>query len=642
MDDIVVTSSRRETSLAESPERTEVLSGSELKSSHARDLQEALKGLSGVTFAPIRGGDGLAVSLQGLKENHTLILMNGIPLTNALQDFDLSQIPIAEVERVEVVKGASSALYGSGAMGGVVNIITKAPSKKTAAWLRSSWSHPMATKTSDSEFSPDLQTRISGTEGTLGYTLTGSFRQLSNYDFDSSTLAQDGKRGVRYHLEPHLIWNPTSREAWSLSSGFYVDQVTSDLADTNSSGVDTYQNRNEFFRRNTVLHYSNQLPGDSRIQSWLSAEGIASRQSSHDLRSTPYEDAVKKGDLQTYRAEIQWDQSLGKAQLFTAGLVGQHQYADVSNAFGSATGDAAETKDLDRKRNTTAEIYLQDEVKFFDGKFVVIPGTRLQWDPGFGTFVSPKIQTSTQLLNASASEAHWRTSIGRGYKVPSLTERYYALDHSAVSGYQVLGDPGLTPETSWSLQAGPEWRSKNGNWEVSSNFFWNRVSNLIDYRSVGVRAGLDTYQYQNIASVQTMGVESSMGWTSPWGIRLRGNYTFIRSTDLALDKLLPYRPIHRVGSEVGYQWGDVGPSMKLVWRYQGGEFIDSGNTLINEPWSTWDWKWDYAMSKSLGIFWGIDNLTDTRRKALTDRIIERTDRRPSEGRSIYFGLELKT
>ena len=122
----VVTGTRTERLLDDTPVRTEVVSREQLDTLHARNVAEALKTVPGLMLKDIHGKGGQEVWLQGLDADRVLILVNGRPVTASTgSSVDVSQLATADIERIEVVKGATSALYGSSAMGGVVNIITR-------------------------------------------------------------------------------------------------------------------------------------------------------------------------------------------------------------------------------------------------------------------------------------------------------------------------------------------------------------------------------------------------------------------------------------------------------------------------------------------------------------------------------------
>ncbi|MCA3207452.1 TonB-dependent receptor plug domain-containing protein, partial [Cupriavidus sp.] len=131
---VVVTGTRSEKTLDETPIRTEVVDRQEIERTHARTLKDALENVPGLQLREIHGKSGYEVTLQGMTSDQVLILIDGLPISASTgSTVDVSQYLLTEVDHVEVVKGASSAQYGSSAMGGVINVITRPVAKGFAA-----------------------------------------------------------------------------------------------------------------------------------------------------------------------------------------------------------------------------------------------------------------------------------------------------------------------------------------------------------------------------------------------------------------------------------------------------------------------------------------------------------------------------
>ncbi len=126
LDELVVTGTRTEETLFETPVRTEVVTSEELRRTHARNVREALASVPGVQLREVHGKSGYEVWMQGIQADRVLVLVDGLPMTATTGSaVDVSQLSILDVERIEVVKGAVSAQYGSAGIGGVVNVITR-------------------------------------------------------------------------------------------------------------------------------------------------------------------------------------------------------------------------------------------------------------------------------------------------------------------------------------------------------------------------------------------------------------------------------------------------------------------------------------------------------------------------------------
>src|SRR5680860_1164781 len=125
LDELVFTGTRSERTVLDTPVRTEVVTAREIEQTHARNLKEALTNVPGLQLREIHGKPGYEVWLQGIDADRVLVLVDGMPLSATTGSaIDVSQLAVLDIERIEVVKGAVSAQYGSAAMGGVVNVIT--------------------------------------------------------------------------------------------------------------------------------------------------------------------------------------------------------------------------------------------------------------------------------------------------------------------------------------------------------------------------------------------------------------------------------------------------------------------------------------------------------------------------------------
>ena len=136
MDQVVVTATRTEKALVDVPVRTEVVTRDQIERSHAQDLKQALEAVPGLMLKRIHGKSGYSVWLQGMDSDRVLVLLNGEPVSASTgSSVDLTQISATEIERIEIIKGASSALYGSAAMGGVINVISRRKEKPVSLSL---------------------------------------------------------------------------------------------------------------------------------------------------------------------------------------------------------------------------------------------------------------------------------------------------------------------------------------------------------------------------------------------------------------------------------------------------------------------------------------------------------------------------
>ena len=223
---IVTTGTKTERKLLDVPVRTEVVTKQELERTHARDLAEGLKNVPGLMLKPIHGKSGQEVWLQGLNADRVLVLMDGRPVSASTgSSVDLSQIAMGDVDHIEIVKGAVSALYGSEAMGGVVNIITK-QSKKPF-----SYSFVLDTGTygdkNVGDTLNDKHLKVDLSKNTKGWhlRLTTDIRHKQGTDLDKSTWRFEGDAGSKANFSAEVGRTLASGTKISIKPTFYTEDL---------------------------------------------------------------------------------------------------------------------------------------------------------------------------------------------------------------------------------------------------------------------------------------------------------------------------------------------------------------------------------------------------------------------------------
>ncbi len=627
-DDIVVTGNPLPKTVDDSPIPTEIIRETELKKNHLRNLQQALELRPSSNFSNIRGQQQASgVSFQGMQPDHTLILVDGIPQNTSFLALDTEQFQLNDIERIEILKGASSALYGSAAMGGVINLITRKP-KKSFEYTLLQQVDPTRSIT---------RLKAGSRQENWSQEVSLQYNPLFNYDLDPSTYSFDGAQGYNLNVRPTAIYHPNTR--FSIEAGYVraENQWNFDLAETTADGLVPYFNRNRYLRNQWHLISDWRPSTNLQVKTLLSAETFNSRQSSRDFARTPFEDQVKSGSLETYRAEVQTSVTPSDFVVLTSGVVSQFQRLDVLTTTQSSPTEIASNKDIDQKSIRSLEGYLQADLIL--GNWEWIPGLRVQHDADFGSFIAPKLSVKWNAIDQGSFQTHLRASVGTGYKVPSMVERFYVLDHSANLGYQVLGNPNLDPESSLSLQVGPEFTWSRAS--VTINGFYHDVENLLVYVDQGNRNGIQTYQFANQARTASYGAETSL--QAKWlddTLSTQFAYTYLISRDRATNQDLIFRPRHVLTSQLRYQFYKQKADLIMQFRYQSDEPVSLDGSVRSPSWLRTDLKLNLELASDWVLFMGLDNLFDVHRTGRQDEIAPQIDRRPPLGRTVYIGLSL--
>lgn len=226
----VVTATRSEKALDETPVRTEVVTGEEIRRTNARTLRDALENVPGLQLREIHGKSGFEVSLQGLGSDHVLVLVDGLPLAASTgSTVDVSQYLLGEVEHIEVVKGASSAQYGSSAMGGVINIITRRIKPGLAGELvadAGTYGRQNHSGDAGDIGSAHGQFRIEGGGEQVQARLVVDSLDSAGFGTDPAAWTRQGDAVRREQAGGRLAWQPSARSELWLDGSAYREQAT--------------------------------------------------------------------------------------------------------------------------------------------------------------------------------------------------------------------------------------------------------------------------------------------------------------------------------------------------------------------------------------------------------------------------------
>jgi outer membrane receptor for ferrienterochelin and colicins len=639
LQEVVVTGTRTEKPLSEAPVRTEVVTREEIERTHARDLSQALEDVPGLLIRETHGKQGQEVWMQGFDSDRVLILINGERLTATTgSTVDLTQIGTANIERIEIVKGATSALYGSDAMGGVINVITRAPD------------HPFSlTAEVDGGSFGDANLDSAALDGALGAAharagvglhrtrwdaqLSADVRRSEGFDFDPSTYAVDGDEVTRWNVDTRLAVRPTSRVELSLTPSYLRESKERPFSVFVPGVGDSLRAYRDDVER---WHVSAAADIRTGARSRLTTTLVHDRMhddSAEDVVSSPQVDAERLAFLTLSRAEVQWDLPAGERNLLTMGASAGRQTLEQEQVRRGVTSTVVVQEIEPNATQDTYEGYVQDDATLASW-LEVLPGVRYQYDSDFGPFAAPKIN----VLIKVSSTLNVRFGYGKGYRAPNLKERFYFFDHSSL-GYMVIGNPDLEPERSDSFQAGVE-LSNGGSLRGDFNVFHNRIEDLIVTElnpAESAAAGLQIFDYQNVGHAVTQGAEASASW-QPWShVGVKAGYTYLWAKDTDSDTWLTQRPKHQVKAGVDLRHPDWGTGLNLRAIYQSEEFMDAENTQTSPGWTTVDAKVNQGISPTTTVFVGVDNIGDVHRDAGG---AASGDNRPPVGRFIYAGVRV--
>jgi outer membrane receptor for ferrienterochelin and colicins len=632
---LVVTGTKTERALVDSPVRIEVVTAQEIETIHARDLAEALQNVPGVVLKPIHGKSGQEVWLQGFDADRVLVLIDGKPVSASTgSSVDVTQISVADVAHIEIVKGSVSALYGSEAMGGVINVITKHPKLGTSYKVTLDSGTYGDQNVSDDPFNDHhANFFVSHNTGTWFAQLMTDLRYKQGTDLDDYTWDFEGDAGNKTNVSGQLGYRFENGAELILAPSYYHEDINKNFSSYIPGVGDVKKEKLEEVNRKSInISFDSPVFEQGKLSAWYMHENFTDN-THQDILITDQIDQSRIGESEFNKGEVQFDHPLGENQLLTFGIVGMKN--SLLQTQTKRTNDEVIVIDeiQGEKTRTSIELYAQDDI-FIGDEFEILPGIRYQNDSDFGSYTAPKINLMYE-PNSLQQQVKFRVGVGSGYRVPTLKERHYIFDHSALD-YMVIGNPDLTPETSTSIQLGAEY-NPDGNFHADMNFFYNNIKNLISTElndQESVVTGLSIYEYNNIGKARTQGVDITSAYEFTHSLSSNISYTYLDALNLEIDKQLTQRSKHQAKFKVNYKVLPIKSLFSLYGNYQSEQFVDAKNLTSSPAYSTFDFKVNTDLTNSLKLFMGIDNLLDTTR----DIPVTGNDFRPENGRFIYLGV----
>lgn len=587
--DIVVTGARVEETRERALSTTEVIRRKEIEQSGARDVAELLETRGGLLIA--RSFRGSELQLRGLDSQYTLILVDGERVPGQIDGVtDLSRYGTQNIERVEIVRGPGSALYGSDAIGGVINIITRESKRDFEAQGLASY----------------------GTHGVLDFAGSVAGRPVEPFglqltaDFHHEDATRRAGQTATA-LSARDQWTAGARAAYELDDNNTL-VVRSHYLRTNFEGVDSGAGGALFDRtqlQEQLLASFQQRMKRGRFR--LESHGSYSQfrdQYLLDQRGANvldrYEDNREHlGQLGTL-LHAEWSEqqrtTLGAEQLFQ----------DLQSARLSRPG-----------HRYRLAAFVQHTWRVFSERhgmheLEIAPGVRVDADAQFGTRVSPKLQLRYRVLEC----LELRASYGRGFRAPTFQEQLLRFENAS-AGYVVLGNPKLSAENSDGFDAGV--RLWNERFELNVTFFRNDLRNMITYVSRQSTAGGMEFVYDNLTSAWTMGVESSASVRAGEWLSATLSYAYTATWDGENQRKLEGNPPQRAAAYLQLthpSWGIV-----LVARgslsigrtfYVSDAGLDAMNTaeraVVPKPLTQLSLRAAKEFGRALELFAGVDNL----------------------------------
>ena len=600
-DEVVVTASRTKQEVRESPSSIEVITREDIDKMGAETLAQALQLALGIDTQE-NAMVGNRSSLRGMNTNQTLILVDGRRVrtentSETMNFYELKRINMDDVERIEIVRGAASSLYGSEALGGVINVIKKHPGKmQTAVTL--DWT----SRQSDEGIRFD--------SGKLGkWALSGSFKHMDVRE--QGTDAGSNMYGKKnfFNLDGRM---EMTKDKWL---DVFFDYLTEDLymKDSLTQGTD-YDHK----RFSTGVKYSGRDKlGDYEMQvyyTYFDKHQRTRQRTNHNLSS--FDDMKFNSLIFDGRRSIQ----VAKDHLLTFG--GEYRKED----YESTRIKGANTRTLEGVTNQLgdssmdyAAFYLQDEW-LASPRWLIIPSLRWDYNSEFGNELTGKLGTTYKITK----DVRFKANVGTAYRAPTASELYFSWHHTpnAKMDVQINGNPDLKPEKALNFDLGFE--MEKGKTFGKITYFHNKVDDLINIDTVMSRLPgfpprmLATGTYRNIDSATMQGVELEARQALGGGFSVRGLYTYLDARDDKTGDRLKGRPYHKASLQLSYEDQKHGWNATL-WNdwtagYRYAETVGSGRMARTISKDASLSILNFVVSKKINdrfsAYLGIDNIFD--------------------------------
>jgi len=612
----VVYSGSRQEELRESLNtKVEVLTRTEIEETGYESVGEVLKEVPGVMT---RRGSQTATSsgaageqIQGIGSRQSLVLIDNFPVVGARGIksgvINLDKQSTARIEQIEVVKGAASALYGSDAIGGVINLITREPKRPLEGTITISGGN-------FGVFDPRADFGFKR-KNFSGFT---SLERHKNNGFDLTPTTFD-TTGAGFHAYDFF-----NKLKYEFSPNFYISTLA-DVHTENAKGRSVAELGSQYDDVDaTTQSYGLTANWTINPRTVLQGRGYFSRYDEIYRAQKP--DRTQLPDDNLFQRYGQLDATLthilGERQLIQ---VGGEWRTDRYRGINRLRDDNGERAD-------TSVVWGQDKINVTNWATVTV-GLRYDKHSVFGSALSPKVG-----LNVRVNEnLNLRASFGRGFRAPDLGQLYYRLINRFI-GYQVIGNPNLQPEHSNSWQVGAEYAQSERKYRFGVNFFRNDVRNLINLASLGFitnqaqlnaivqREGIDPsfrpitfgffFLQKNLENIFTQGAEFDGEIKLPKNFAVNAAYTYLDARDKTTGAYLPDRNKHQAFLKLAYASPEHGFRANLRGTYFSN-WKTSGRTNrgiaqdVNVPgFVLWDVYGAKALRERFEVYGTIENLFD--------------------------------
>lgn len=573
LEKVVVTAAGFEQTVSDAPASISVIDREELEKKSYNNIMDAVKNIPGVYVTG--GGNSQDISIRGMTSSYTLYLVDGRPISagrsvntnGADSGKQIGLPPISMIERVEVIRGPMSSLYGSEAMGGVINIITRKPSKEWTGTIATEYTHSLNDINNDQQ-QINLFTSGAIIEGLLSAQINASFQGHDESDFiGGSDAGESTPESKRKKAGAKLIFTPNETNEFGLS----YDASRLDYTKTPGKSIAlTAAGSNYQYDKDVYV-----LSHNGKYENWTVNTYLQ-----HDV-SEKVQAQTKKEEITIFDSHAMT--SIGNHVLTFGGRYKDEEFVNETNALwtsGAPGGQAGVTRWI-------AEAFTEVDWSVTD-KLNVTTGLRYNDDELFGGHVTPRIYG---VFNAT-DEWTIKGGVSTGYKQPTLAQatpgfgsgtgggQVVRPDGLRVARSMIIGNDEVDPETSTNVEVGFVYTSNTRDLTSSFMVFHTTFEDKISEDRYCDSTGLPNYNRDdsttwicnyggvdyaflskpfNIDEAELTGAEFTINWGILDNLRLNSSYTFTDSEQKSGEfkgQPLNKSPEHMFNANLDYQVND--------------------------------------------------------------------------------------
>lgn len=562
-DDVIsVNAGKIEQNIDDAVEQKRTITKEDIRKSGAKTVGDALKTLPDVTVSTATTGNANeSISMQGMGNGYVKIIIDGVSVSTDISGATpIFQIPVENIERIEVIKGADSVLYGSDAMGGIINIVTKhtAPSEEQEL-LQNSKKTKLKIAGSITEefgFAPTILNWKNYTAGNfsvagkhLSNTLIGSL----DYNPGKQKVTRDALAGkiVYYESEKKILGfirdTLTWKDSWGFAGLYGVYTGSQQVNNYTKTGYDKGSNMTYTSQRGELGLTSKYLFDEKLYIDGFLAGKLYLLDTTYNVYAGVFSSSKKT-------VSDSFDTEMDIRAHWTPNQINDFIFGANAN-LESIAGTSFEK----RKYAVETALFAQDSISLFDTKLTLVPGIRFDFAPPVQQskaffMATPKLSIKYNPTEKTAL----RLSYAMGYKIPSLKEKYWIFKHNYAPGagnFILYGNPNLVPEKSHSFNIGIEQNVQNL-FTVSAGAYFNYILDLIDNVVTDHNSSPQKREYQNIDKAITYGGDFSAGteldrFKAKIGYAYTGAKSFDQSS--AQWENLALRVTHRATARASYR-----------------------------------------------------------------------------------------